>query len=139
VDADYVRQEFGVEPNQLVHVKSLTGEKTDNIQGVKGIGPKTATALIKQHGTVQALLTHLENNPNHKNYTIYENKPVVDLALELAIIKTNVDINEVPVKPVDKIKVDGVVLREFFKTLEMNSFLGEFNQWLYLFGYKTSV
>jgi DNA polymerase-1 len=139
VNADYVRKEYGVEPDQLNYVKSLVGEKTDNIQGVKGIGPKTATSLIQQHGNIDNLLNHLKNNPNHKNYTIFENKDVVDLALKLAIIKTDVQVNEVPVKPVDKIKINAENLRAFFKELEMKTFLSEFAQWNYLFGYKTTI
>ena len=139
VDEAFVIQEFGVKPNQLVHVKAMTGEKTDNIQGVRGIGPKTATALIQKHGTIHNLLKHLEENPNHKNYTIYENKDIVNLAFKLAVILTNVEINEVPVKPVDKIKVNGENLKEFFKKLEMQSFLNEFQQWMYLFNYRTAV
>jgi len=139
VDENYVRNEFGVNPNQLVHVKSLTGEKTDNIQGIKGIGPKTATALIQEHGTLQNLLAHLKANPEHKSYTIYENKKIAELALELAIILTDVEVNEVPVKPVDKIKVNGERLREFFTRYEMQSFIIEFSQWVYMFNYKTTV
>lgn len=139
VDENYVRNEFGVNPNQLVHVKSLTGEKTDNIQGIKGIGPKTATALIQEHGTLQNLLAHLKANPEHKSYTIYENKKIAELALELAIILTDVEVNEVPVKPVDKIKVNGERLREFFTRYEMQSFIIEFSQWAYMFNYKTTV
>ena len=139
VDANYVRQEFGVNPNQLNCVKSLTGEKTDGIQGVKGIGPKTATALIQQYGTVNNLLKYLESNPNHKNYTIYENKNIVNLAFDLATIRTNVEIEEVLILPVDKIKVNGEKLRAFFKKLEMNSFIEEFARWEFLFNYKTTV
>jgi DNA polymerase-1 len=139
IDIDYVRREFGVEPNQLNCIKSLTGEKSDNIQGVRGIGPKTATSLIRQHGTIYNLLDHLQANPTHKNYTIYENRPTVALALELAKIRTNIEVKEVPIYPVDTIDSDGEKLRAFFKNLEMQSFLDEFPAWRHLFSYKTTV
>jgi len=139
VDYNYVMEKFGVRPDQLVHVKALTGERGDNIQGVKGIGLKTATALIQEHGTVTALLEHLKKNKTHKNFIIYENIDIVKKALELAIIKTDIKIQEVPVKPVDTITIDSEALKEFFIKYEMNQCLSEFRIWNNLFQYKTSV
>jgi len=139
VDADYIRREYGVEPDQLIHVKSMTGEKSDNITGVRGIGPKTATSLIQKYGTIHHVLEHLQDHPEDKYYTIYENRPIVNLALDLARIRTDVALTEVPINPVDTIDSDGNNLRAFFKRLEMNSFLDEFQAWKYLFGYKTTV
>ena len=107
------------------YVKCLTGEKSDNITGVRGIGPKTATSLIQEHGDVYNLLEHLKINPAHKNYTIYENQPIIALALELARIRTDIKVTEVPINPVDTINRNGEELRNFFKRLEMHSFIDE--------------
>jgi DNA polymerase-1 len=51
-----VRQKWGVEPPQIGDVLALTGDSSDNIPGVEGVGSKTATALIQQFGNVEALL-----------------------------------------------------------------------------------
>ena len=51
-----VRTKWGVAPSQIADVLALTGDASDNIPGVPGIGPKTAVALIAQHGSVDRLL-----------------------------------------------------------------------------------
>ena len=51
-----VEEKFGVRPNQIIDFLSLTGDASDNIPGVKGIGPKTAQILIRELGGVEALL-----------------------------------------------------------------------------------
>ncbi len=51
-----VREKWGVSPAQIADVLSLTGDSADNIPGIRGIGPKTAAALINQFGTIEALL-----------------------------------------------------------------------------------
>jgi DNA polymerase-1 len=54
------RARFGVEPGRVVEVMGLMGDATDNIPGVKGIGEKTAVKLIAQFGTIEGLLSRIE-------------------------------------------------------------------------------
>jgi len=58
-----VRERFGFAPPQLPDYKSLRGDPSDNIPGVRGIGEKTAAALVQQFGTVEALLERLDEAP----------------------------------------------------------------------------
>lgn len=141
VDVDYIREHFGVEPSQLVDIKSLTGEKTDNIQGVKGIGEKIATKLIKQHGSIFNVINVLKNNPiiPDRLKVIIESTDIIANAYTLAKIKSDVEIAEIPVRPVEKLVVDEDRLREFFMRYEMKTFLREFNSWTKLFKYKISL
>lgn len=60
LDAAFVQQQYGVSPAQLVDFWALTGIAGSNIKGVPGIGPKTATTLLLQHGSLAALLTACE-------------------------------------------------------------------------------
>ncbi len=53
---DAVRAKWGVEPGQIADVLALTGDASDNIPGVDGVGQKTAAALVRQFGTVESLL-----------------------------------------------------------------------------------
>ena len=53
-----VRERFGVEPAQVADVLGLAGDPTDNIPGVKGIGEKTATLLVKRFGSLEKVLSH---------------------------------------------------------------------------------
>ncbi len=58
-----VRERFGFDPVQLPDYKSLRGDTSDNIPGVPGIGEKTASALVQQFGSVEALLERLDQAP----------------------------------------------------------------------------
>jgi DNA polymerase-1 len=60
-DVDGVRARFGVRPDQVVDLLGLMGDASDNIPGVSGIGEKTATALIQRFGSIENLLTHLDD------------------------------------------------------------------------------
>ena len=59
-DTAYIQGKFGINPCQYADFKSLTGDGSDNIMGVPGVGPKTAAALITQFGTLEALIDHPE-------------------------------------------------------------------------------
>lgn len=50
---------YGVRPDQIVSYKGLTGDASDNLPGVKGIGPKTAASLLQQYGTLEGIYEHL--------------------------------------------------------------------------------
>lgn len=55
-----VREKFGVEPEKVIEVMGLMGDSTDNIPGVKGIGEKTASALIQRYQSLENLFAHLD-------------------------------------------------------------------------------
>jgi len=63
-DEDRVRERYGgLDPLQLVHLKALKGDPSDNIPGVPGIGEKTATKLVKEFGSVGGILENLTSVP----------------------------------------------------------------------------
>ena len=55
-DTVYIRERLGIEPWQYADYKALTGDKADNIAGVRGVGPKTAAALMRRFGSLEELL-----------------------------------------------------------------------------------
>ena len=61
IGLEEIKQKFGVEPHRVVEVMGLMGDSVDNIPGVKGIGEKTATALIQRYDTLENLFEHLED------------------------------------------------------------------------------
>lgn len=61
VDTAAVWAAFGVAPAQVPDLRALVGDPSDDIIGVRGIGPKTAASLLHRHGTVEALLDHLDD------------------------------------------------------------------------------
>ena len=58
---DRIMEEYGVSPRQMIEVKALMGDSSDNISGVKGIGEKTALSLIKEQGSVENLYKNLDD------------------------------------------------------------------------------
>ena len=58
-----VEAAFGVRPAQVPDLKALVGDASDDIPGVRGIGPKTAAALLRAHGTVERLVAGLDRLP----------------------------------------------------------------------------
>ncbi len=59
-DVEGLRQKKGITPEQVTEVLGLGGDSSDNIPGVPGIGPKTATELINRYGTLEGVLTHVD-------------------------------------------------------------------------------
>ena len=58
---DYLREKFNIEGSQYVDFKSLTGDTADNIRGVDGVGPKTASKLISQFGDLNNLMENYQS------------------------------------------------------------------------------
>jgi DNA polymerase-1 len=58
-DEQAVEQKYGVKPEQLPDLKALVGDVSDNIPGVPGVGEKTATKLLQQYGSLQAIYDHI--------------------------------------------------------------------------------
>lgn len=57
---DEVKEKYGLEPKQIIDLKALMGDASDNIPGVKGVGPKTATDLLQKYLTVERIYTGLD-------------------------------------------------------------------------------
>ncbi|MCL2487276.1 MAG: flap endonuclease [Oscillospiraceae bacterium] len=55
-DSGWIQEKYGIPPTLYADLKSLTGDASDNIRGAEGIGPKTAAALLRQFGSLQAVL-----------------------------------------------------------------------------------
>ena len=55
-----VQEKYGLAPKQLIDLKSLIGDKSDNVPGVKGVGEKGATDLLQRYGSVDAVYEHLD-------------------------------------------------------------------------------
>jgi DNA polymerase-1 len=63
---EQVREKWGVPPGQIGEVLALIGDAVDNIPGIEGIGNKTAVALLKEHGSLDALLANVDRVKNER-------------------------------------------------------------------------
>ena len=60
-DQEKFRQEYGFEPKKLIDLKALMGDTSDNIPGVAGVGPKTASELLHKFGSLDGVYAHLDD------------------------------------------------------------------------------
>ncbi len=89
-----VQARFGVPPSQLIEIMGLMGDTADNIPGVFGVGEKTAIDLIGQWGTIENLLSNLDQVKRPKLRASLENeKEMARLSRSLATIDTNCPID----------------------------------------------
>ncbi|MFZ5573267.1 MAG: DNA polymerase I [Thermodesulfobacteriota bacterium] len=88
-DANAIQQAFGVLPSQMVDIMGLSGDSSDNIPGVPGIGPKTANALIRQFGSIPSLYEQIHQVAQPKQRDkLMEFKEQALLSRDLATINT---------------------------------------------------
>jgi DNA polymerase-1 len=89
-DLARVRDGMGVEPGQVVEVMGLSGDATDNIPGVPGIGPKTARELIRAFGSLEGLYANLDRLPRPKQQeSLRSFRDQAFLSRRLATIRTD--------------------------------------------------
>jgi DNA polymerase I len=129
IDVEGVRQKFGVEPGKVTEVMGLMGDAIDNIPGVKGIGEKTAAALIQRYGSLENLFDRLDELENSRikgagriRKALADNKDMAFMSRELAKVKTDVP---VAVEP-EALRYSGPLkdrLRELFEELGFQQLL----------------
>ena len=125
-----VKEVHGIEPKQLIEVKGLQGDTSDNIPGVPGIGEKTALSLVQKYGTIDNLYKKLESGEadikGKQKEKLEENKDLAYLSRTLGEINTQVPIEdtleELKLEEWDKPKV-----LEIFKELNFKRYIDRFN------------
>jgi len=92
-DEAAVQQRYELAPGQLADFKGLKGDPSDNIPGVRGIGEKTATKLIKEFGSIEGIYQHLDEvTPPKARETLRQNEQEARQSKELVTIDTEVPI-----------------------------------------------
>lgn len=90
----FIEEKYGLEPLQIIDMKGLMGDKSDNIPGIAGIGEKTAIKLLKEYGTVEEVLANIDNISGAKLKERLENgKEDAIVSKKLATIFTEVPLN----------------------------------------------
>lgn len=123
-DPDLVEEDFGVPPEQVADVLALMGDSVDNIPGVQGIGAKGAVDLVREFGSLTALLDRA-GEVSRKSYRdgLQEHRDDAEMSLELVSIHSDLplefDLQDFEIDPPDP-EALGKVLREleFFSLLE---------------------
>ena len=123
-------ESYGIEPKQLIEVKGLQGDTSDNIPGVPGIGEKTALSLIQKFGSIENLYNELEKGTSglkgKQKENIENNKDLAILSKTLGTINLEVPIDDslddLKLKEWNKNEVLGI-----FKELKFNRYIERFN------------
>lgn len=99
-DEEKINEEMGLKPIELIELKALMGDSSDEIPGCPGVGPKTATKLLQEFRTIDKLYEAIENGEAEKEVkgkvreNLIANKELVYLSKELGRIKLNATITE---------------------------------------------
>ncbi len=90
---DMIREVYSLSPKQIIDLKGLMGDSSDNIPGLPGVGEKTATKLLCEYGTVENVIAHAESiTPNKAKNAVLEHKELAVLSKKLATIKTDCEL-----------------------------------------------
>jgi DNA polymerase I len=114
-----VREKFGVGPEQVGDVLALMGDSIDNVPGVAGIGPKTASELINKFGSLDALLAAAAAGgvPGKRGVAIHEAREAIRVSRELVRLRDDVPLPKT-LEELHRIEPDKTRLRGLFTELE---------------------
>ena len=123
-----VEDAYQVTPVQFIELKALMGDSSDNIPGVPKVGPKTATELMVQYGSLDNIYAHLDDiSKKSIRESLAENKELADLSKVLATIHTDCDLDVTW----DMVSMQDLFTPEaytLFKQLEFKNLLGRFEE-----------
>lgn len=114
-----VEEKFGVPPEKVGDVLALMGDSVDNIPGIFGVGPKTASKLIAEHGDLTAALDSAEDMKKSKlKERLIEHREDAELSRVLVTLKEDCSLPQ----PLDDFKLDGVPPEPLAAFLETHGF-----------------
>ena len=125
MDNNAIFEDFGISPKQLIEVKALQGDSSDNIPGVKGVGEKTALKLIQEYGNLENLYENLGNLKGKLKENLENEKDKAYLSRYLGEIYLNVPID----KNIEDFEIKDVNLNEYIEKLENLEFKSIINKY----------
>lgn len=125
---DHIQEKYGLTPEQIIDMKGLMGDSSDNIPGVPGVGEKTAIKLLKQFASVEQLLDSIDDVSGKKlKEKLEEHKDLALMSKQLVTI-----LREVPMDvSLDSLQYEGPdndQVYELFKDLGFNSLLDKLDR-----------
>lgn len=100
IGRDEVIEKFGVPPERVVDVQSLMGDSSDNVPGVRGIGPKKAAELINEFGSLDNLYANVDNIKNERTRNmLLLSRELAYISRDLVTLKRDVDLSGLKLSP----------------------------------------
>ena len=126
---DYIRynketfkQDYGIEPINIIDLKALMGDSSDNIPGVKGIGEKTALKLLCQYKTLDGIYEHIDEIKGSTHDKLVSDKDNAYMSYEIATIIRDVPM-DITMSDTKYLGIDIEKLNKIYEDLEFYSFL----------------
>lgn len=129
INKQKIKQDYDLEPEDFVDLKALSGDASDNIPGVPGIGDKTATELLKKYKTLDGIYKNLDSaeiKPRIKDLLI-QYKEQAYLSRELATIDSDVPV-DFTLKDIEWGDYDREAVRNLFEELGFRSLIARFGR-----------
>jgi DNA polymerase-1 len=120
-DEAQVKERYGLAPKQLIELKGLTGDTSDNIPGVKGIGEKGGAKLIEQYGTLENIYENLSSLPKGMQSKLEADRDNAFLSRDLGRIIIDVPDVSLNLEAGKTADFDKVAIANLFMELEFNT------------------
>ena len=121
-----IKEEYGLEPSDLIEVKGLMGDPSDNIPGVPGVGEKTSISLIKEYKNIDGVYENIDKQKGKLKERLEENRDLAYLSKTLGTIDINAPI-EKDLNLLERKEWNNQEVLEIFKKLKFNRFIDRFN------------
>lgn len=120
-DEDAIRERYGLGPKQMIDYKALVGDTSDNVPGMPGIGPKTATALLQAYGSIDDIYANLGKLPERQRATFEKNREQLELGRMLITLKRDVAVSIKSLEELQLASLDADALATYFEELGFTS------------------
>ena len=127
LDPDGVVKKFGVEPFQIVDYLALMGDKSDNIPGVPGVGPKTALKWLQEYDSMEGIIENAEEIGGKVGERLRDNFGLLRLSYKLATIKLDVELN-ISLRNLTKKEDNKQALCDIFTQMEFKTWIKELEE-----------
>ncbi|RLC79491.1 MAG: DNA polymerase I, partial [Chloroflexi bacterium] len=119
-DTEGVKQRYGLTPGQLLDLKAMMGDQSDNIPGVRGVGEKTATKLLQQYGSLEEIYAHLDEVQTRFRNKLDEGREMAHLSRRLGAIVRDAPV-QLDLDACQTRSFDREPVLELFRELEFRS------------------
>lgn len=121
-----VEAKLGVTPAQIIDYMALTGDSSDNVPGVHGVGEKTAQKLIAEYGSIEKIYESIDRIKGKIGEKIASSKEMAFLSKKLVTIKTDIEL-DYSLEKIIYTDINRAYASEFFLSHEMKSLANEFS------------
>lgn len=126
VNKAWIEEKYGLKPADLIELKALMGDSSDNIPGIAGIGEKTGIKLVKEFGSLESLYSRIDELKGKQKEKLANGKDMAFLSRELGIIDTQVPL-EIEYETLNFKSLFNEQSIELLKELEFKTLLNRFN------------